>query len=513
MAISLDKILAQHAYHHPLQPAVSFNDEHFNYQQWHQKVDEIALALDQLGLSKGDKLTLILPNCVELLALYWACARLGVVVVPLSPLLQDQAAINLCLDADSECLICVDVRQPKLADMCPQQLRILSLQDLQSLLMEVAGEQLPKTKVTSDDLFNIVYSSGTTGLPKGIMHTHGIRAMYGYSFTQAFGFGRQSVALHTGSMVFNGAFVTMLPCVLNGGHFVFTPAFDVQTVIELTKRHGVTHTMMVPSQIISLLDNPEFDAQTLPSLAMILVLGAPLQLHYKQLLQARFPGRFFELYGLTEGFITVLDNADAAANPKSVGCPIAGSQMRIVDSQGEDLPAGEVGEIVGNGPLLSPGYYGNPELTAQTFKEGWLYTGDLGYQDDKGFLYLVDRQKDLIISGGVNVYPSDIEEVMVTHPAIQEVAVIGVAHERWGETPIAVVVLKEEAQGDQEPLAEQEPLAGQEPLAEKILQWTNARVAARYQKLSAVQVIASMPRNVAGKTLKQELRQRFAKHT
>lgn len=498
MSISLDAIIGQHAYHHPQQPAVSFAEQQFNYQQWHAKVEGLAKVLCHLGLSKGDKLTLILPNCIELLGLYWACARLGVVVVPLSPLLQDQAAINLTVDADSGWLICPQQRLSGLQTLGQTQaLKIVPLPSLQAQEQALTQPALPVDPVASDDLFNIVYSSGTTGLPKGIMHSHAIRAMYGYCFSQAFGIGRQSVVLHTGSIVFNGAFVTMMPCVLNGGHYVFAAGFDAQTVMQLTQRHGVTHTMMVPSQIISLLEFDDFNAEVLPSLEMILVLGAPLQLHYKQLLQQRFPGRFFELYGLTEGFVTVLDNADAEANPKSVGCPIAGSHMRIVDESGVDLPSGEIGEIVGTGPLLSSGYYGRPELTAKTFKDGWLYTGDLGYQDEQGFLYLVDRQKDLIISGGVNVYPSDIEEIMVTHPAVQEVAVIGVPHERWGETPIAVVVLT----------------AGSvytEPDIEgALLAWTNQRVAARYQKISAVQLIESMPRNVAGKTLKQDLRQRF----
>ena len=497
MAICLDGILAQHAHLHPQQPAVSFGTQQFSYSQWHEKVDELAKVLNSLGLEKGDKLTLILPNCVELLALYWACARSGVVVVPLSPLLQDKAALSLTADADSSCLICADDRLLGLQRLAATSLRLVPLQALAGLVEEQAQAVLVAPKVSTDDLFNIVYSSGTTGMPKGIMHTHGIRSMYGYSFSQAFGIGRQSVVLHTGAIVFNGAFVTMMPCVLSGGHYVFATGFDAHKVMDLTKKHGVTHTMMVPSQIISLLEYEEFNAELLPSLEMILVLGAPLQLHYKQLLQQRFPGRFFELYGLTEGFVTVLDSVDAAANPKSVGCPIAGSKMRIVDTDGNDVANGEVGEIVGNGPLLSPGYYGQQALTDSTFKDGWLYTGDLGYQDDQGFLYLVDRQKDLIISGGVNVYPSDIEEIMVTHPAIQEVAVIGVPHERWGETPVAVVVLNADG------------VSNADELTNDLLRWTNQRVAARYQKISALQVIESMPRNVAGKTLKQELRQRF----
>jgi acyl-CoA synthetase (AMP-forming)/AMP-acid ligase II len=198
---------------------------------------------------------------------------------------------------------------------------------------------------------------------------------------------------------------------------------------------------------------------------------------------------------LTEGFVTVLDRDDALRKSGSVGVPPPFYSMRIVGDAGQDLPAGEIGEIVGRGPITMPGYYNRPEETKRTLRDGWLYTGDLGYVDDDGFLYLVDRKKDMIDSGGVKVYPKDIEEIAARHPAILEVAVFGIPHDKWGETPVAAVLLRKE----------------DEASADELRDWINARVAARYQRVDRVLVLAEFPRNAAGKTLKRELRAPFWK--
>jgi acyl-CoA synthetase (AMP-forming)/AMP-acid ligase II len=203
------------------------------------------------------------------------------------------------------------------------------------------------------------------------------------------------------------------------------------------------------------------------------------------------------LYGLTEGFITILDRDDFAAKPGSVGLPPPLYEMRIVDDQGNDLPAGEVGEIIGYGPVTMPGYYKRPDLTAEAIKDGWLYSGDLGYVDEDGFLFLVDRKKDLIISGGVNVYPRDIEEIIVQHPDVTDVAVFGVPHERWGETPIAGIVLR----------------PGSNTSGDEVRDWTNERVSARFQKVSDVLVLDAFPRSVAGKTLRRIIKQDYVEET
>ena len=177
----------------------------------------------------------------------------------------------------------------------------------------------------------------------------------------------------------------------------------------------------------------------------------------------------------------------------SVGCPPPFYEMRILDGNGQECPAGEVGEICGRGPILMKGYYKCPDLTEKAIVDGWLHSGDLGYVDDEGFLFLVDRKKDMIISGGVNVYPKDIEEVIVQHPDVSDAAVFGVAHAKWGETPVAAVILNADAALD----------------GEELLDWVNKRVGAKFQRLSGIAIVNDFPRNVAGKTLKRELRDAY----
>jgi acyl-CoA synthetase (AMP-forming)/AMP-acid ligase II len=227
---------------------------------------------------------------------------------------------------------------------------------------------------------------------------------------------------------------------------------------------------------------------------MLQSVGAPLHREYKDRLNDLLPGRFCELYGLTEGYVlTVLDRPDAIRKAGSVGTPIPFYEMRILGEDGSEMPTGQVGEICGRGPLMMAGYYKRPDLAAKAEINGWFRSGDMGYVDEEGFLYLVDRKKDMIISGGVNVYPRDIEEVAIQHPAIAEVAVFGAPHPRWGETPIAAVTLREGASMERDMLVE----------------WINERVGAKFQRVSDVMIVDAFPRNVAGKTLKGKLQEQY----
>ncbi len=326
-----------------------------------------------------------------------------------------------------------------------------------------------------------MYTSGTTGLPKGIALTHRIRAHYCTLLANAWRMHAGSVALHTGALVFNGAFVTMLPSLFMGGAFILHAQFDPAAFVDTVEREGVTHTMLVPSQLAAILDLPGFDARRLASLEVLVSLGAPLPQAHKDRLEQQLPHRLHELYGLTEGFFTILDRADAVRKRGSVGIPPPFFAMRIVDGDGQGVPVGEVGEIAGRGPILMPGYYNKPELTAQTIRDGWLLTGDLGRVDEDGFLYLVDRK--MIDTGGVKVYPHDIEEVIARHPQVAEAVVFGIPDEKWGETPIAAVQLR----------------AGQQCGAEELRVWINERVGARYQRAFDLRNVIEPARSVLGR--------------
>jgi acyl-CoA synthetase (AMP-forming)/AMP-acid ligase II len=338
-----------------------------------------------------------------------------------------------------------------------------------------------------------MYSSGTTGLPKGIIHTHRIRAAYATSFAAAYRMNPESIVMHAGAIVFNGAFLDLMPAVFLGATYILLPQFDPVAYIDAIEREKVTHVIMVPSQVIALLNAPNFSYEALKSLEMIQSVGAPLHQQHKDELNQRLPGRFYELYGLTEGFMTVLDKYDYPAKPGSVGVPPPFLEMKIMDESGSEVVPGVVGEICGRSPMLMTGYYKRPDLTAEVVKDGWLHSGDMGYVDEDGFLYLMDRIKDMIISGGVNVYPRDIEEIAVQHPAVQEAAVFGIPHDKWGETPLAAVVLRRPG----------------EISAEQLRDWINERVAAKFQRVQDVVFMDEFPRNVAGKTLKRVMREEY----
>jgi acyl-CoA synthetase (AMP-forming)/AMP-acid ligase II len=503
-SLALGKLLEHHARYRPGHTAVVVGTARLSYAEFNEHVNRWADALAKLGVGRGDRVATILPNSLELVATYWACAKLGAAAVPLSPLLLASGVASLLNDARPRVVLVaasligvVDEVRSALECAPPPEFVVADGEARGYLsytaLTRAAAAHEPAARVEATDLLTVMYTSGTTGLPKGIMHTHFIRAMYAALMAASWRMTPESVVLHTGALVFNGAMVTMFPAFYCGATYIVHRQFDVDAMIETMAAERVTHTMMVPSQIIAMLDSPRFNPARLASLEMILSLGAPLHKEHKDRLNTALPNRFYELYGLTEGFVTILDRAEAVRKAGSVGVPPPFYEMRIVDEAGRDCAAGEVGEIVGRGPITMAGYLNRPDLTAQAIRDGWLYTGDLGYVDDEGYLYLVDRKKDMIDSGGVKVYPKDIEEIAVCHPAVQEVAVFGIPHDKWGETPLAAVVLH----------------AGAEATCEELRDWINARVAARYQRVDRVAILDAFPRNAAGKTLKREMREPY----
>ncbi|MDJ0957160.1 MAG: AMP-binding protein [Arenicellales bacterium] len=506
--IDIGTLLSRHARYRPDHLALVVGENRLSFAQFNSRVNRLANALIAAGLSKGDKVATVLPNCVELMTVYWAGAKTGIVVVPASTLLKDSGLATLLQDSDTNLVIADQSFSGVLDSIRGDLPSILSdryvltgptgtkdsgFRSYDEFTGKATEEEPPDAGIVASDVYNIMYSSGTTGAPKGIVHTHFVRAMYCALFASAWRMTPESVVLHAGAIVFNGAMLDLMPWMFVGGTYILHREFDAGAVIRDIKKEKVTHIVMVPSQIVAVLNHTDFNPAAMESLEMIQNVGAPLHIEHKRRLNELLPGRFYELYGLTEGFVTVLDKHDAIRKVGSVGVPPPFFEMRILDEDGRECLPGQVGEICGRGPILSPGYYKRPDLTAKTVVDGWLHTGDVGYVDEDGYLFLVDRMKDMIISGGVNVYPKDIEEIVIQHPAVREVAVFGAQSDKWGETPVAAVILTEGAS-----ISERD-----------LVQWANDRVDAKFQRISGVVILDAFPCNVAGKILKRELREKY----
>ncbi len=503
--MNIGALLPHHARFRPDHPALVVGGRRLTYKELNAGVNRLANALLAAGVTKGEKVATVLPNCLELMTAYWAAAKTGIVIVPMSTLMQDHGLETLLHDSDSV-VVLADASFATMLDHIRRELPAIrpdryvlvgckgkappGFRTYEDFTVAASEENPPDAGLVDGDVYNIMYTSGTTGAPKGIVHTHYVRAMYCTLFASAWRMTPESVCLHAGSIVFNGAMLDLMPWMYLGATYILHEAFNAERVIRDIERERATHVVLVPAQIIAILTSPAFRPEALASLEMIHNVGAPLPLKYKHRLNEELPGRFYELYGLTEGFMTVLDKHDAIRKVGSVGVPPAFIEMRILRPDGTECASGEVGEICGKGPMLMPGYYKRPDLTEKAIVGGWLHTGDAGYADEDGYLFLVDRIKDMIITGGVNVYPRDIEDVVIQHPSVAEVAVFGVPDDKWGETPVAAVV----------------PRAGETIEPEALRTWANGHVDAKFQRLSDVLVMKALPRNVAGKVLKREMR-------
>jgi len=348
-----------------------------------------------------------------------------------------------------------------------------------------------------DWAFNIIYSSGTTGTPKGIVQSHGMRWVH-VARGENYGYGPAAVALIATSLCSNTTLVCFLPTVAKGGCAVFgPPKFDASRYLQIAQREKATHTMLVPVQYTRIMALPEFGRYDLSSFHMKFCTSAPFHAHLKADILERWPGGLVEFYGMTEGGGTCI--LDAHLYPDklaTVGKPSEGHDIRVIDEDERELPAGEVGEVVGRSGSMMTAYHNQP---AKTREAEWydaqgnrfIRTGDVGRFDEEGFLTLMDRRKDMVISGGFNVYPSDLEAVLRKHPGVADAAVVGVSSAEWGETPVAFVV------------------PGHGALSEEELRaWANEQLG-KTQRLAGIRYLDELPRSDIGKVLKRQLRERW----
>jgi len=496
--------ISDHARARPSDRAVVCDGQSLSWQQFDRRLGEVASALRALGLGKGDKVALVSRNSIAALEVFFGALRAGCCIVPLSSMTDAHTQSLLLADCDARALFYADDARASVPD--PLGLGAIVSGGLVALDFAAAGHvayedfvasargQQRSVEIDPGDDFNLIYSSGTTGTPKGILHSH---AMRGGTVARAglWGFGAEAVNLTSTPLYSNTTMAALLPAVAGGATSVFMRKFDEERFLQLSQAEGVTHAMLVPVQYQRLLAHPSFDRFDLSRYRLKLCTSAPLRAELKAEILARWPGELVEIYGMTEGGAVCL--LEARKHPDklhTVGKPSPQSDVRIIDEQGCELPVGQVGEVVGRQKVMMTGYYKQPAATQAIMwldGEGRRFqrTGDLGRFDEDGFLQLLDRKKDMIISGGFNVYPVDLEAVLASHPQVADVAVIGIPSERWGETPLGLVVL--------------EP--GSTVTVAEIRDWANARLG-KTQRLSAVELRTSLPRSPIGKLLKRELR-------
>ena len=488
-------LIARHARSDPSALAVIDGERRLDFHALDALMDRVAGALQRDGLVPREAVALCGSSSADYLGVFLGALRAGMAVAPLAPSATPAQLVDMVKDVGARLLfVDAELRAPLQLAGLPPEVRLLSFRALSAWLARLGTRPMP-VDIQPDWAFNVIYSSGTTGTPKGIVQSHAMRWNH-IRRAAALGYGPQAVTLTATPLYSNTTLVSVLPALGTGGTVVLMGGrFDAARYLALAAQHRATHTMLVPVQYQRLLAHADFDGADLSALTTRFCTSAPFHAALKAEVLRRWPGQLVEYYGMTEGGGTCILLAHEHPDKlHTVGQASEGHDIRLIDEDGREVPPGEMGEVVGRSGAMMDGYHGQPAKTAEAEwfdGEGRRYirTGDVGRFDADGFLILLDRRKDLIISGGFNVYPTDLEAVLREHAAVAEAAVIGVPSAEWGETPAAFVVLR----------------AGVQAEAEEIRSFVNERVG-KTQRLSALRFVPELPRSAIGKVLKRALR-------
>jgi long-chain acyl-CoA synthetase len=509
--MTLDRIVRRNAARFPERPALVAGDSVRSWSALDARVDRVAAALNACGVSAGDRVAILMGNRPEYFELYFACARTGAIAVPLNFKLTAREAAQIAGHADPALLV-IDGAQAALATAM---LRTLGRQLPIWLVAGATSEQgataadyedvvasAPATGCTpagdEHDTFAIFYTSGTTALPKGAMVSHLNLEMNGYNQLVADASRRDDVNLVATPLYHMGAVFMAVTYMLLGCTQVILPQFTAAGWLQTLERTRATVSLLIPTMINAILNAPELARHDASTLRLIFYGGGPMPPAVLERAMRAFRCAFTQGYGLTETleatFLVAADHvldgtADQRRRLASAGREAIGAEVRIVDDAGRDLAAGEIGEILVRSRSVIQGYWRQPEAAAEAIRDGWFHTGDLGYLDEERYLFVVDRKKDMVVTGGVNVYTKEVEAVLYEHPAIHEAAVFGVPDDNWGERVTAAVALK----------------PGSTATVDELVAHCRAELAG-FKLPKRIVFLAELPKNPSGKILKRELR-------
>ena len=498
---------------YPERLAIVDGDYELTYQQANERINKLANGLRSLGVKKGDNVAILLHNCPEFLETLFASFKAGIGTVPInfrlhpkecSFIIDNSEAVAVVLGEDfRDSLFALKNEMPRvkyyicITDPLEGMLRYEELLDGKS-------PNFLDVDVERDDLAWLFYTSGTTGQPKGAMLTHHVLMMMTMNFFADMNpLGPDDVILHAAPLS-HGSGLYSIPNVAKGAANVIlhVKTFDPKTVFETIQRRKVTNMFMAPAMIKRLVTSPDIYKYVLSSMKCIHYGGAPIYVEDLKEAVSKMGQVFVQLFGQAESPMTISylckkehlleGNEEQMKRLTSAGIPRTDVEVKIFDENDNELPPERMGEIVVRGEVVMKGYWKNPRANAETLRGGWLHTGDLGIMDERGYVYILDRAKDMIISGGENIYSREIEDVILKHHAVHEVAVIGVPDDIWGEAVKAIVALKQ----------------GQKVTQEEIINFCKEHLAS-FKKPKSVEFIDEIPKNPYGKVLKRELRERY----
>ncbi len=512
--MNLSMLLTKVARLYPEKTALIHGEKSLTYREFDARANRLANALMRLGLKQGDNVAILQYNYPEMFESLFGCLKAGLGTIPINFRLHPKEFAFIIDHSEAKAVILShEFVEPMLEmrDRVPNVRHLITLSDAAGEMIDyeslIAPESDRFTDVTvdADELAWLFYTSGTTGAPKGAMLTHrNLLAMTMNFYADICpGFGCDEVVLHAAPLS-HGSGLYGLPNVGKGATNVIleSKSFEPELVFKTIERYRVTNMFAAPTMVKMMVDHPAVDQYDHSSLRSLIYGGAPMLVEDMKAAITKLGPCLVQLFGQGESpmTITYLPHGDhvVSSDPKqgkrlaSAGFARTDVEVKIFDGDDKELPPGAFGEIVTRSDLTMKAYWRNPDATQSTLRNGWLHTGDVGYMDEEGYLFIMDRSKDMIISGGENIYPREVEEVLIRHPAIREVCVIGVPDERWGEAIKAVVALKPD----------------QTATAEELIAYCRDNIAS-YKKPKSVDFIDELPKNNYGKVLKKDLRARY----